>query len=243
MHDPMVVAWEVPLFIPKRERWRDKHYNGRRWGFSRKRFTNPEHLGKPIYRWWRPAGWTFALAGRVIGWRRLATIWHVEPGGHDSGEVCRHLHRWQDDDDKWHSKPLRAWRWHVWHWHIQIPFLQGTRARLFDRCALCGRKGRPNISHQWDGKHVGWRKWRSREGLYHRECSELLSRRRTIETDETLIRHLFAGLELTFDVSEAEMLARLTDPKSRGLEFHEAYRLTKLLGYERDESYRLVKKP
>jgi hypothetical protein len=104
MHDPMVVAWEVPLFIPKRERWRDKHYNGRRWGFSRKRFTNPEHLGKPIYRWWRPAGWTFALAGRVIGWRRLATIWHVEPGGHDSGEVCRHLHRWQRDPSS--SPPL-----------------------------------------------------------------------------------------------------------------------------------------
>lgn len=243
MHDPMVVAWKVPLPIPKRERWRDAHYEGRRWGFTRRRRTNPENLGEPVYPWWRPKGWTFAVAGRVVGWRCLATIWHVEPGGHDSGEVCKHGHRWQDETGKWHWKPLRAWRWHFWHWHIQIPFLQGVRARLFDRCTLCGRKGRPNISHQWDSKRLGWRKWRSREGLYHRECSELVGRRRTVERDEVIIRHLFDFLVLTLDADEAALLDRLTGAHSRGLEFPDARRLTTILGYDRDDKYQLVKKP
>lgn len=242
MHDPLVVAWEVPLPIPKRDAWHDKHYKGRRWGFTRRRRTNPENLGEPVYRWWRPAGWTFALAGRVFRMRRLATIWHVEPKGHDSGTVCKHQIRWQDDDGEWHYKPLRSWRWHVHHWRIQIPFLQELRARLFDRCALCGRKGRPNVSHSWDGERLGWWKFKSRKGLYHSECSALGSLRNARSDDEDLIRHLFAAVCLLRDTTEPETLAWLTDPTKRGLEFRPAYRLTGLLGYERNDNYDLVKK-
>jgi hypothetical protein len=240
MHDPMVVAWEVPFPFPKRERWREKRYSGRRWGWTRKRRTNPENLGEPIYRFWRPEGWDFAIAGRVYGLRRFATIWHVEPGGRDSGEVCKHHRRWKDDDG-WHAEPLRSWRWHVHHWHVQLPWAQAIRARLFDRCAECGRKGRPNHSRQWDSKGLGWRKWRSREGLYHRECSDLVGLRHQRTTDEELIRHLVAALRVVSDESETELVARLTDPRSRGMEFRHAHRLTRLLGYDRDDDYRLVK--
>lgn len=238
MHDPMVVAWEIPSPIPHRKRWRDAHYSGRRWGFTRMRRTNAECLGEPVYRWWRPAGWTFAVAGRVFGLGRLATIWHVEPKGRDSGEVCKH---WRTKGGE-HVVDGR-WRWHVWHWHLQIPFLQGWRARLFDRCAECGRKGSPNVSHQWDGPGVGWRKWRSRPGLYHGECSNLVSARRTISSDEALVRHLFAGLAVRLDLSERALLDMLTDPTKRALSFGEGYRLQRILGYEWDQdTEQLVKK-
>lgn len=242
MHDPMVVAFKVLSPIPKRDRWRGEYYKGRRWGWTRRRRTNQENLGEPVYRWWRPKGWTFALAGRVWSWRTLATVWHVEPGGRDSGEVCKHYIRWQDDDGQWHSKMKRAWKWHVHHWHLQVHPLQGLRARLFDRCELCGRKGRPNISYQWDGKRLGWWKFRSRPGLYHMECSGYKHLQQERESDETLIRHLFAAVRVQRDETEPETLAWLTDPSGRALEFAEAYRLQKVLGYQRDSGYKLVKK-
>src|SRR4051812_42110753 len=114
MHDPMVVAHEVPSPIPHRESWLDRHLRGRRWGFVRSRRTNPENLGEPTYSWWRPCGYTLALAGRAYGLGTLATIWHVEPDGHDSGEVCKHWRRFPDGT----TEVTRAWRWHVHHWRI-----------------------------------------------------------------------------------------------------------------------------
>jgi len=228
MHDPMVVAHEIPNPWPKRKRWREKSDNKRfgRWGLCRSRRTNPENLGEPTYRWWRLAGWTLRLAGRSYGMRNVATIWHVEPGGRDAFSVCKHASRW---------------RWHIWHWKIQVEPLQDIRARLFDRCAGCGRKGRPNFSHQWDGKRLGWWKFRSREGLYHYECSSLVFLRRAKEGDEHLIRYLFDGLRVERGLSELGMLGQLTDARaSSSLEFSQARRLWVLLGYERDDDYQLV---
>jgi hypothetical protein len=254
MHDPMVVAHDIPLPLPRRDRWREKRID-RRWGLIRQRRTNPENLGEPVYPWWRPRGWTVVAAGRVYRMRHLATIWHVEPGGRDSGSVCTHYLR----GDAWRSlprwrarlnpfiKPLdggewaadRSWKWHVWHWHIQVHALQHLRARLFDRCTLCRRKGRPNVSHGWDNPALGWWKFRSRQGLYHMECSSLVSAQRQGAVDEHLIRHLLAALRLARDESETEAIDRLAD----GLDFVEARRLWTILGYERDDSYALVKKP
>lgn len=225
MHDPMVVAHEIPSPIPHRAEWRER--KGRRWGFDVSRRTNPDNLGQRTYPWWRPVGYTLRLAGRAYGLGRLATIWHVEPGGRDAFEVCKHRSRW---------------KWHVHHWHIQIHALQGLRARLFDRCALCGRKGRPNISHQWDGKRLGWWKFRSREGVYHRECSELGQLRNQRETDEELVRYLVAAYRVATDQTETEALSQLTDPKSPSVEFKVSYRLTRLMGYERGDNYELVRK-
>lgn len=231
MHDPMVVAHEIPFPLPQRVSWRER--SGRRWGFDVSRRTNPENLGERTYPWWRPKGYTLRLAGRAYGLGSLATIWHVEPGGRDALTVCS---VWKD------GKRTTRWKWHVHHWHLQVHALQSVRARLFDRCAECGRKGRPNFSHQWDGPGIGWRKWRSRPGLYHYECSSLVHLRRQGDRDETLIRHLVAALRVERDEDEATTLAWLTDTKQRGLEFPESYRLTKLLGYDRDDSYRLVKR-
>ena len=231
MHDPMCVAHDIPSPIPHRERWKDKASYSRRWGFARHRRTNAENLGEPVYRWWRACGWTLYLAGRAYGLGTLARIWHVEPGGRDSGEVCKH---WAD------GKPKRAWKWHIHHWSIQIPALQSWRARLFDRCAECGRKGRPNVSHQWDGPGVGWRKWRSRPGLYHSQCSALVSYRKIEAVDREVIVMLVSELRLLTDEFEAELIARLHSrsvPGEKGTDsFRRAYRVEKVLGYERAET-------
>lgn len=238
MHDPMVVAFDVKVPIPKRWRFSDPR-DGTRWALLRGRYQNPEHLGQPMEPWWRPKGWHLIVAGRAYRWRTVATIWHVEPGGHDSGEVCKHYVKTPGESMVF----LRGWRWHVWHWRIQIPPLQDLRARLFDRCVECGRKGRPNVSHQWHGKHLGWWKFRSREGLYHRECSALGSYRGQVEEDKAIIRHLIAALRLERDVSEAEIIDTLTGShvSDSVLPFHARHRLTRMLGYERDDSYDLVK--
>jgi len=69
MHDPLVVAHEIPSPIPHRKPWKDRDRQARRWGFARSRRTNTENLGQPVYRWWRPKGWTLYLGGRAIAGR------------------------------------------------------------------------------------------------------------------------------------------------------------------------------
>jgi hypothetical protein len=160
MHDPMVVAFDIPRPWPRRN----------------------------------------SLGGRRY-WPALITVWHVEPGGHDAFEVCKHSSHWQ---------------WHVWHWKVQIRPLQQLKRFLFERCIECGRR------YPWGYSPV--------------------SLRRARESDEKLIRHLFAGYRLAVDLDEAEALAQLTNARNRTLEFSESYRLTGLLGYERGESYELVRK-
>lgn len=184
MHDPMVVAMEVHVPIPRRTRWRDARPGQPRWTVGRRRRTNEENLGEPVYPWWRPTGWSPLVAGRSFAWTLLLTVWHVEPNGHDSGEVCKHYHRWQDETGAWHSKPLRAWRWHVHHWRIQVPPLQQICRRLFQRCAQCGGKSTKtqpvNVSHQWDApRSKRW--WKSRPGLYHSGCSSVGSIEKRLE--------------------------------------------------------------
>ena len=233
MHDPMCVAWDVPFPFPRRWKYDDARPGEPRWTLGRMRRTNPDNLGEPVYAWFRPAGYRPRVAGRAYRARTLCTIWHVEPNDRDSGSVCKH---WAD------GKPVKAWRWHVWHWRIQVPVLQGFRARLFDRCEMCGRKGRPNHSFQWDSRPLGWRKWRSRTGLYHRECADLHMMRRNVEVDRRIIEALFAAYRVTTDESAAELLDRLTRNPGAALEWSEGYRLQNMLGFERDDNYRLVPK-
>jgi hypothetical protein len=114
-----------------------------------------------------------SLAGRRRWyWPPIVTVWHREPRGRDSGEVCRH---YRHDTDTGKTTILHGWRWHVHHWRIQIHAVQELRRRLLTRCAWCGgphRKADPvNISHQWDGPRGPW--WRGERGLYHWECSSI----------------------------------------------------------------------
>lgn len=108
-------------------------------------------------------------------WPSVITVWHREPGGRDSGEVCKHYDRIQDADGKWRTKFRHAWRFHIHHWKIQIGPLQKLRRWLLTRCAWCGgkhRKGDPvHFSHQWDSKRGPW--WRGETGLFHEDCSSV----------------------------------------------------------------------
>lgn len=173
MHDPLVVAWQVHVPIPRR--WSIlPSSTAPRTGIVRRRFVNPEHAGQPIERWWLPRGWEVYVRGRRYVMREWVTVWHVEPGGRDSGEVCKHYVRWQDADG-WHSTMRSAWRWHVHHWRVRFPGLHMLRRRLLTRCAWCGgrdRKGDPvNCSQQWDGPNGRW--WRGEPDLFHSDCTSV----------------------------------------------------------------------
>lgn len=154
MHDPDVVAFEIRRPWPRREARRDER---RRWGAPRFGFAT--------------------FAGRRFYFPPLVTVWHREPGGADSGEVCSH---WKRDangkllrDAEGQAKVDRSWRMHVHHWRIQVPVLQALRRRLLTRCAWCGGRSRKgdyvNVSHSWDGPRGRW--WQGEPGLYHHWCS------------------------------------------------------------------------
>ena len=103
----------------------------------------------------------------------IVTVWHREPHGYDSGEVCKHYVYKRDGDWVWRPRVSNLWRLHVHHWRIQVHALQALRRSLLTRCAWCqGRhKKRDPVdnSHSWDGPRGRW--WQGEPGLFHRECS------------------------------------------------------------------------
>lgn len=162
MTDPLVVACVIRRPWPQRSAADDAKPGQPRWRIRR-----------------HSAFWT--LAGRGFYWPPLITIWHVEPGGRDPGEVCKQGRRIQRPDGTWESRVLRGWRWHVWHWRIQVHPFQAWRRWLLTRCEWCGGRSRTgdavNISHQWDRKREPW--WRGERGLFHTDCSAIESAHRT----------------------------------------------------------------
>lgn len=168
MHDPMIVLFTVRSPIPRLSkglgvtRWKDGVIGGevehRRWACQRHRFTNPEpeYFNKPIYRWWRPKGYDVAIFGRRVTLRYLCTIWHVEPNGRDSGEVCKGPRGQGTARVLW---MLRHWR----HLHLQVHAVQAVRA-WFQRCEGCKQRMHRNvrIGTSWDGP-----------GVMHNWCSSL----------------------------------------------------------------------
>ena len=149
MHDPMTVAFEICRPWPRRSDY----------GLSSPR--------------WRFRGRFWQIAGRRYYWPSLITVWHVEPGGHNSGEICKHYRRVQAGDGKPEIRFLRGWRWHVHHWRVQVRPLQNLRRWAPTRCTWChgpSRKGDlVNHSHGWDGPRGRW--WQGEPGLYHSDCS------------------------------------------------------------------------
>lgn len=228
MHDPMVVAFDMKLPIPKRVKWHDAKPGDQRWMLRVSRRTNPENLGERVHRWWRPNGYQLVLAGRAFGLLGLGTVWHVEPNGHDSGEVCKHWRRWQDDAGEWHSKYLNRWKWHVWHWHIQW-FLGGHLRRvLFERCIECGRGfpwGYSPISHQWDSPRSRW--FRIQRSAYHHECSSLVSQRTSMGQDARIVRRLFDFYRLALDLDEVSAAESIFDTRNAGPEFTDMFNLNR----------------
>lgn len=166
MHDPLVVAFEIRRPWPKRSSLPDPPAGVRwriRWGSS----------------------WT--LAGRRYWFPPIVTVWHVEPGGRDSGEVCKHYCRYEQADSTWATKVLNGWRFHIWHWRIQVQALQMLRRRLLTRCEWCGGKGSPNVSHQWNRDRSPW--WRGEPGLYHPGCSTASTAWKACVCDEPVTEH------------------------------------------------------
>lgn len=182
MHDPMVVAFNIPRPWPKRDRMHDaKPGKPERWKIRHHHVCSnygceAEHAGQKFFPWYRPGSYSmfWVLAGRGWYWTPLITVWHREPGGHDSGEICKHHKKVKGG----YGQPTRikvtnAWKWHVHHWHIQVPALQELRRTLLTRCEWCGgpsRKGdRVNVSHQWNNPPSRW--WQGSRGLFHGDCS------------------------------------------------------------------------
>lgn len=150
MHDPLVVAFAIRRPWPRRMRSLD---------------------AKPGERRWR-LGPTARFAGRALYFPCWITVWHREPGGRDSGEVCRHYRRWHDGQ-RWQTKILNGWRWHVWHWKIQVGPLQDLRRALLTRCGWCGGRNTKtdpiNVSNGWHRPRARW--WQGEKDLFHHGCS------------------------------------------------------------------------
>jgi len=201
VHEPMTVAFDIRRPWPSRSRSHDANRPGHptagpRWRFKHHHECDDdcraEHAGQKFFPWWNPRSWTpfWVIAGYGFYFPSLITVWHVEPGGRDSGEVCRHYNRVQLPDGTWETKFIGRWRWHVHHWHIQIPPLQELRRRLLTRCEWCGgrstRRDRVNVSHQWDRKRQPW--WRGERGLFHRDCSMVEHAHRSCVCDDPKIK-------------------------------------------------------
>lgn len=140
----------------------------------------PKRVNWPHRRWYFPAA---------------ITVWHVEPKGHDSGEVCRHYVKTQQADGSWRMKMLNGWRFHVHHWKLQVHPLQQLRRALLTRCAWCGgrstKRDAVNFSHSWNGTRSPW--WRGEIGLYHCDCSAVWSAHRSCVCEDPLLDHTGYG--------------------------------------------------
>lgn len=160
MHDPLTVAFEIRRPWPQRARYRD---------------AKPVPEGKRPKPRWSLSLPFFTFAGYGWYFPGLITVWHREPGGRDSGTVCRHHHRERNINGEWRFVFHHAWRFHVHHWKIQVHPLQHLRRWLLTRCEWCGGRSRKgdyvNVSHQWGGERGPW--WRGDRGLFHRDCSSV----------------------------------------------------------------------
>ena len=216
MHDPMVVAFDIPRLWPQISRTTPRSERRIEVRYSRRK-------------WWdiRPATFRkFWRFGSVeLYWPAAVTIWHVEPNGHDALTVCKHTSRW---------------KWHAHHWHVQVALEQRLRRFLFERCIECGQRypwGYAPVSHQWDAPKSHW--FRIERHAYHHQCSNLDGLRRSQEHDADLIRALVAEVRVRADEDEEQTVERLTGVKSRA--FRHARRLMQVTGYDRDDDYNLVK--
>lgn len=197
MHDPLVVAhtivrpWPQPSSLPATGsrgdgvRWQIRHHHTCT-GYCRR--NDPPHR-EGAFPWWKPRSYRrfWRLAGRDWYWPALVTIWHREPGGADALSVCQR--RYQDKNGQWRYS--KGWRWHVRHWRVQVPPLQGARRRLLTRCAWCGGRDRKrdpvSTSFSWDGPKGRW--WHGEPGLYHGDCSAVASAHRACSCSEPAPSH------------------------------------------------------
>ncbi len=199
MHDPDVVAFEIRRPWPHRERARETKSDQRRWSFRLHHecgdCTEEERAqhGPNPFPWWRPKSWTpfWTVAGKGWYWPPMITVWHREPDGRDSGEVCKHYTRHQDAAGKWQTKIRHGWKLHLHHWRLQLHPLQALRRWALTRCAWCNGRHRSsdpiNVSSQWDAPRGRW--WKGEAGLCHLDCSAIQRAHRTCTCPDPLLAH------------------------------------------------------
>jgi hypothetical protein len=133
-------------------------------------------------------------ARRLNGRRRWpvwVTVWHREPGGRDSGEVCKHFRNTGTGIPGTATVDNR-WRWHIHHWKLQVIPLQMARSRLLDRCGWCGgrdRKGDPvNVASGWrDDRAAHW--WQGDRTAFHSDCHTVYLAHRKCLCDTPVFDH------------------------------------------------------
>lgn len=142
-------------------------------------------------------------------WPAFITVWHREPGGRDSGTVC---------------KRSSHWRWHIHHYRVQVRPLQHFRRWALTRCAWCGgrsRKGdKVNFSSSWNGIRTRW--WRGEAGLRHHDCNTVWQASRKCLCHNPILPNGYGKCGTcgqyrawNTDVSEADRLLASLPPGSR----------------------------
>lgn len=192
MHDPDVLVFTI------RRPWP-----------SRSPFEQPgEHP-----RW--QVGWSryWYLAGQQLHFPAMIDVWHREPGGRDSGEVCKHYRRRQDEAGQWQVTILHGWKFHAHHWRVQIVLLQDLRRRLLTRCAWCGGRSRPgdavNVARGWDQSGGRW--WRGEPNLLHGDCHYVEHAHRMCTCPDPLYARpsrcaLCGGFKVSRTIDEADLM-------------------------------------
>lgn len=212
MHDPLVVAFKIPRPWPKRTARILQTTS--RWSLS---------LHSPFWR----------LFGHEFYWPALITVWHREPGGADSGSVCKHFVTTHSGG----RRPDNLWRWHFWHWRIQVHPTQALKRRLWTRCAECGRsfrRGEVTMTTAWDGPGPRW--FRGEPNVLHDRCHSLRALRARAERWEHIVRLLVAWVELATGRPEARIVELVT---SRGTSWtwQEQTDFARALGYQLEDGH------
>jgi hypothetical protein len=155
MHDPLSLAFQVPNPFARRYPW------ARRWG------ERP-----PLLAVWHKDP---EVCGEDDSCRLAYRYRHPEPDfrAHEEDYLtlealeCRHRmlrgHPWYNQ--------LTPWRWHAWHWRLQVPLVLDLKRWLFSRCCRCGKRfpwGYAPTSCDWDGPGPRW--FRGEPGVYHHGC-------------------------------------------------------------------------
>lgn len=184
MHDPMVVAFTIPRLWPERShfrgapgdaRWKirhhHEHFNTETNGLICDGCDRLMTSTKQVFPWYKIGSYSkfWRLAGRDFYWPSIITVWHVEPGGHDALSVCQSRH-FSLRTGKWYYS--KSWKYHFWHWKIQVHSIQNLRRYLLTRCEVCGGKSRKghvvNFSNSWNNPKTHF--WQGELGLRHGDC-------------------------------------------------------------------------
>lgn len=111
------------------------------------------------------------LAGYEYYFDSWVDVWHMEPGGADSGTICKT--KWYKDRQG-RDRAKQTWRWHFWHYKVSWSLIYKWRRYLFTRCAECGGPSRKG--HMVNHSDAGWYGgpkvpiWCGEVHLYHSEC-------------------------------------------------------------------------